>query len=130
MEATVTDQAPTPSGSYSQAVRSGPILTLAGQAGLDPATRTIVGPGIVEQTEQALRNLTSVLAAAGSGWSEVVSVRVYLSDIADRDAVNRVYEGFVGDPAPARTTISCGLPPGLLVEIDCWAVVGTVGSDA
>jgi 2-iminobutanoate/2-iminopropanoate deaminase len=122
-EAVSTGDAPTPRAAYSQAVRRGPLLVLSGQVGTDPRTGRLVGDDVGEQTRQALDNLGSVLQAAGSSWSDVVSVRVYLVDRADYAAMNAVYDAAMVEPYPARTTVYCGLNPGNKVEIDAVAVV-------
>ena len=130
-KATRTPSAPTPSALFSQAIRKGPVLSLAGQAGLDPETRAIVSPELGEQTKRALLNMTAVLEASGSSWQDVVSMRVFLAHDADMAAMNNAYTEFFegifdkenGPPPPTRTTIYCGLPAGLHVELDGWAVV-------
>jgi reactive intermediate/imine deaminase len=118
-----TDRAPRPVASYSQAVRSGTILQVAGQGPGDPATGEFVTGGIVEQTRQVLDNISVILAAAGASFDDVVMVRVYLSDLADFPAMNEVYTTYVREPFPARTTVQAGLPGGMRVEIDALAVL-------
>ena len=122
-EAIATAQAPAPRAAYSQAVRQGPFLFLSGQVGTDPRTGTVVSDDVADQTRQTLANLGAVLAAAGSSWSDVVSVRVYLVDPAHYREMNVVYDAAMTEPYPARTTIYCGLNPGKLVEIDVVAVL-------
>ncbi|GAB2589626.1 RidA family protein [Streptomyces capparidis] len=126
--AVTTDQAPTPPARFSQGVRKGGVLQVAGQVGFDPATGAPVGPGLAEQTAQALRNVRAVLEAGGATWDDVVMMRVYLTDTAHFAEMNRVYDEWfaaTGDgPYPARTTVYVGLPAGLLVEIDALAVLG------
>ena len=77
-----------------------------------------------EQTQQALQNVQAVLEEAGSGFDDVVMLRVYLTRKEDFAEMNAVYEKFVSEPYPARTTVFVGLAEGLLVEIDALAVVG------
>lgn len=119
-----TPDAPAPVASYSQAVRKGPILQVAGQGPGDPATGEFVPGGVAEQTRQTLRNVQAILAAAGATFDDVMMMRVYLTDAADFAAMNEVYTEFVASPYPARTTVFVGLAPGMLVEIDALAVVG------
>ncbi|GGO82971.1 RidA family protein [Wenjunlia tyrosinilytica] len=124
--AVATDKAPQPPARFSQGVRKGNILQVAGQVGFDPATGTPVGPGLAEQTLQTLRNVQTVLEEGGSSWADVVMMRVYLTDTAHFAELNKVYdEWFSGieGPLPARTTIYVGLPAGLLIEIDALAVL-------
>jgi 2-iminobutanoate/2-iminopropanoate deaminase len=119
-----TAKAPKPAAAYSQGVRKGGILQVAGQVPVDPATGEIVGETVGEQTRQALENVRAVLDEAGAGFGDVVMLRVYLTRREDFAPMNAVYEEFVSDPFPARTTVFVGLAEGLLVEIDALAVVG------
>ncbi|MCP2258469.1 reactive intermediate/imine deaminase [Streptoalloteichus tenebrarius] len=119
-----TADAPTPVARFTQGVRKGNILQVAGQVAFDPATGAIVGDTVAEQTRQALRNVNAVLAAADASMDDVVMLRVYLTDTAHFAEMNEAYGEFVAEPYPARTTVYVGLPEGLLVEIDALAVVG------
>jgi 2-iminobutanoate/2-iminopropanoate deaminase len=119
-----TAKAPPPAAAYSQGVRKGGTLQVAGQVPVDPATGLIVGETVGEQTQQALENVRAVLQEAGSGFEDVVMLRVYLTRREDFAAMNAVYEQYVREPYPARTTVFVGLAEGLLVEIDALAVVG------
>ncbi len=121
--AVFTAKAPRPVASYSQAVRAGNVLALAGQGGFDAGTGELVGPGIEEQTRQTLRNLQYVLEEAGASWADVVSVRVFVTDHAEFAGMNAVYGEFFAEPYPVRTTVFCRLAPGMRVEIDALAVV-------
>jgi 2-iminobutanoate/2-iminopropanoate deaminase len=119
-----TAKAPRPAAAYSQGVRKGGILQVAGQVPVEPSTGLIVGETVGEQTQQALQNVQAVLEEAGSGFDDVVMLRVYLTRKEDFAEMNAVYEKFVSEPYPARTTVFVGLAEGLLVEIDALAVVG------
>jgi 2-iminobutanoate/2-iminopropanoate deaminase len=119
-----TAKAPRPAAAYSQGVRKGGILQVAGQVPVEPSTGVIVGETVGEQTRQALQNVQAVLEEAGSGFDDVVMLRVYLTRKEDFAEMNAVYEKFVSEPYPARTTVFVGLAEGLLVEIDALAVVG------
>jgi 2-iminobutanoate/2-iminopropanoate deaminase len=121
--AITTPDAPSPVASYSQAVRKGPILQVAGQGGVDPSTGEFVGPGVTEQTRQVMTNIQTILRAGGADFDDVVMMRVYLTDTSHFAAMNEVYSEFVTSPFPARTTVYVGLPPGMLVEIDALAVI-------
>jgi 2-iminobutanoate/2-iminopropanoate deaminase len=118
-----TDHAPVPVAAYSQAVRVGNILQVAGQGPADPATGEFVTGGIGAQTGQALANVRAILEAAGASFDDVVMTRVYLADLADFAGMNEVYTTYVTVPYPARTTVAVGLPQGMLVEIDVLAVL-------
>lgn len=118
-----TAKAPNPVASYSQAIRKGNVLVLAGQGGFEATSGNLVGPGVEEQTRQTLRNLGHVLEEAGATWDDVVSVRVFLTDHAEFAGMNAVYGEFFSEPYPARTTVFCRLAPGMKVEIDAMAVL-------
>ena len=108
-------------GPYSQAIRSGDMVFCSGQLGIDPATGELV-EGVEAQAERALRNLQSVLDAAGLGFDDVVKTTIFLADIGDFSAVNAVYAGFMPDPPPARSTIQvAALPKAGRVEIEAIA---------
>ncbi len=119
-----TDGAPAAAGAYSQAMRAGDLVFTAGQLGTDPATGSLA-EGIGAQAEQALRNLSAILDAAGSGLDRLVKVTVYLADIGDWPALNEVYTRIVPQPFPARSAFAVrDLPLGALVEIEAVGVVG------
>jgi 2-iminobutanoate/2-iminopropanoate deaminase len=115
-----TDAAPAPfqGAPYSQAVRYGDLVFVAGQVALRPDHDQIVGDTIEEQTEQACENLKAILEAAGSSFEKVLNTTIYLTDFADFPKLNEVYGRYVGDNPPARATIQiAGLPMGARVEI-------------
>ncbi|TNC19829.1 RidA family protein [Amycolatopsis alkalitolerans] len=118
-----TENAPQPAAAYSQGSRKGNILQVAGQVPIDPETGKIVGTTVGEQARQVLANVGAVLEAAGSGFGDVVMVRVYLTDSAHFAEFNEVYNEVMKEPYAARTTVYVGLAPGLLVEIDALAVL-------
>lgn len=120
-----TDNAPAAIGPYSQAIVAGNFLYTAGQIPLDPNTGQIVQGDVTVQTERVMRNLTAVLEAAGTSWTNVVKTTVFLQDMADFPRVNEVYGRMIGDARPARSTVQVSaLPRGVLVEIDAVALVG------
>jgi 2-iminobutanoate/2-iminopropanoate deaminase len=120
-QAITTGGAPGAIGPYSQAIRSGDMLFCSGQLGLDPATGELAD-GVAEQADRAMRNLRSVLDAAGLGFDDVVKTTIFLADIADFATVNEVYGQFMPDPPPARSTVQvAALPKGGQVEIEAIA---------
>jgi len=124
-QAISTGGAPAALAAYSQAIRSGDMVFCAGQLGMDPATGELVA-GIEAQTERALKNLASVLDAAGMSFDDVVKTTCFLADINDFDAFNSVYIRFMPDPPPARSTFQVGaLPRGGRVEIEAIARRGS-----
>jgi 2-iminobutanoate/2-iminopropanoate deaminase len=123
-EIIATDNAPAAVGPYSQAVRVGHLVYTAGQIGLVPGTGKLVEGDVVAQAHQVLKNLTAVLAAAGSSPRHVVKTTVFLQNMADYAAVNKVYAEYLGDNPPARSAVAvAGLPLGALVEIEAVALV-------
>jgi reactive intermediate/imine deaminase len=109
-----------PGPPYSPVVLAGDLVFTAGQVASDPSG-TIVDGGICEQTEQVMRNLRACLAAAGCTMADIVKTTVFLADLADFDAFNRVYAGYLSAPYPARSTVQVGLAAGLLVEVEAIA---------
>jgi 2-iminobutanoate/2-iminopropanoate deaminase len=118
-----SDLGPQPRGHYSQAVTANGFVFVAGQLPLIVGSDVAVPEGIEAQTRQVLRNVGHVLEAAGSGLGKLVSVTVYVTDIADWPVVNRIYAEILGDHRPARTVaVSPQLHFGCLVEIQAIAI--------
>ena len=118
-----TDKAPAAIGPYSQAVSANGLLYTSGQIPLDPATGEMAAGGIAEQTDQVMRNLAAVLAAAGSGFSSVVKTTCFLTDMADFSAFNEVYARYFTEN-PARSCVAAAaLPRGARVEVEAVAVM-------
>lgn len=107
---------------YSQAIVSDGLVFVSGQLGVDLRTGQPM-EGVVEQTRSVLRQIQSILAAAGCDMSDVVKTHCYLTN-RQRDYVefNQVYREFFGDNKPARVTVEVSnLAPGFIVEIDAIA---------
>jgi len=120
-----TDAAPKAIGPYSQAIMTDGLVFTAGQVALDPKSGELVGTSTAQQTEQVLKNLQAVLAAAGTSLDNVVKTTVYLADMADFATMNEVYTRYFGTHKPARSTVqAAGLPKAARVEIDVIAVKG------
>jgi len=119
MEAVSTNKAPPAAGPYSMAIKSGGFVFTAGQIGLD--TKGTMAQGIAGQTEQAIRNIEAVLAAAGTSITKVVKTTVFLANMDDFAAMNEIYAKHFTSK-PARSTVQVAkLPKGALVEIDAVA---------
>jgi 2-iminobutanoate/2-iminopropanoate deaminase len=116
--------APKPVGPYSSAVTVGNLVYVSGQSGRDPQTDA-VSEDVEVQAEVCLRNIATILEAAGSSLSKVVRCGVFLVDMKDFKKMNGVYARMFGDHRPARTTVAVSeLPgPGLKVEIDAVATL-------
>ena len=118
-----TTNAPAAVGPYSQAVQAGNTLYCSGQIGLDPATGTMSGDDIRTQTEQVMKNIAAVLAAAGTGFENVVKTTCFLADINDFAVFNEIYaKYFTGKPARSCVA-AAALPKGALVEVEVIAVL-------
>ena len=113
-----TDAAPKAIGTYSQAVRCGNTVYLAGQIGLDPATMDLVA-GIGPQIHRVFENLRAVARAAGGDLGDVVKLNVYLVDLTNFARFNEIMATFFAEPYPARAAVGvASLPRGALVEVD------------
>jgi 2-iminobutanoate/2-iminopropanoate deaminase len=121
-----TGTAPAAIGPYSQAVIAGGFVFVSGQIPIDPATGEFVPGGVAEQTEQVMRNLTSILSAAGSSIKDVVKTTVFLADMGDFAAMNGVYGRYFPEDPPARATVQAArLPRDARVEIEVVALAYT-----
>ena len=122
-QAIQTPAAPAALGPYSQAIVAGGLVFCSGTAGIDPVTGA-APDGIEAQTEQALRNLSAVLEAAGSSLEHLVKTTIFYSDVEDFARLNEVYARHMPDPPPARSApANVRLPRGLLVSIEAIAVL-------
>jgi 2-iminobutanoate/2-iminopropanoate deaminase len=110
---------------FSEAVRVGDTLYLAGQIGNLPGTRTLAAGGLAAEARQAMENIKAVLERHGTSLDHVVKVTVFLGDLKDWPAFNEVYvQYFKGDRLPARSALGAnGLALGAKVEVECIAVV-------
>lgn len=123
-----TPAAPKAVGPYSQGIQAGvsgagQLVFTACQVAIDPATGKLTGGDVAAQTEQVLRNVAAILAAAGLTMADVVRTTVFLTAMSDFPAMNEVYARQFPAPPPARTTVAVsGLPLGGLVGIDTIAV--------
>ena len=122
MEMIATDTAPAALGPYSQAIRANGMIYCSGQIPINPASGTVEAKTIEEQTTQSITNLKNVLEKAGSSLSKVVKTTVFIKDMNDFAALNKVYADLFGDTRPARSCVEVArLPKDVLVEIECIA---------
>jgi reactive intermediate/imine deaminase len=113
-----TDAAPKAIGTYSQAVRCGATVYLAGQIGLDPRTMELAA-GAGPQVRRVFENLKAVARAAGGDLKDVVKLTVYLTDLGNFALVNEIMATYFSPPYPARAAVGvASLPRGALVEMD------------
>jgi reactive intermediate/imine deaminase len=114
-----SDDAPAAIGTYSQAILSGDFAFLSGQIPLDPATMSIVGGDFEARARQVFDNLRAVARAAGGDLDRIVKLTIYLTDLGDFAAVNRVMEDYFAPPYPARAAVGvAALPKGADVEAE------------
>jgi 2-iminobutanoate/2-iminopropanoate deaminase len=117
--AVTTGRIARPAGPFSPAVECDGSLYLSGQVAQDPITGTLIDGDVAAQTEQILRNATAILQAGGKDLDDVVKVGVFLTDMADFQAMNAIYARHFDAPYPARTTVGVSaLPLGARVEMD------------
>ena len=118
-----TENAPAAIGAYSQAISANGFVYTSGQIPIDPASGSITAETIEAQTEQAIKNLSAVLDAAGSGLGYVVKTTCFITDMDSFSAFNEVYaKYFTGKPARSCVEVS-KLPKGALVEIEAVALL-------
>ena len=119
-------KAPRPRGPYSPAIVSGGFVFVAGQAAINPKTNEMELGSIQSETRLTLENIKAILEAAGSSMKDVVRCGVFLSDMKNFAAMNKVYAEYFPKDPPARTTVGVSMPK-IKVEIDCIARVRKSG---
>jgi 2-iminobutanoate/2-iminopropanoate deaminase len=120
-EVIYTEKAPEP-GPYSQAIKYGNLIFVAGQTSEDPITNEVIHDSVAAQTERILNNIKTILETAGSGMDKILRCDVYLSSIAHKEEMNEAYRKFFPAEPPARNTVAVtGLDDNLDVEIEVIA---------
>ncbi|MBN1873551.1 MAG: hypothetical protein JXA33_04915 [Anaerolineae bacterium] len=120
----VSEKGAPPKGPYSPAiVADGPMVYVSGQGPVDPETGELRLGSFQEQAELVFQNISVLLEAAGTSWANVVRVGVFLADLGNFAEMNEIYRTYLQEPYPARTTVEVGLPPKMLIEVDCIARV-------
>jgi 2-iminobutanoate/2-iminopropanoate deaminase len=113
-----------PVGPYSQGIRTGNLVFVAGEKGIDPSTGKLVPGGIDAETRQAFRNIRAILAEAGATLDDAVACTVHMIDLSEFQEMNRVYAEHFHEIPPGRTTVQVvALPEGARIEITLTAVV-------
>jgi 2-iminobutanoate/2-iminopropanoate deaminase len=122
IEKIIPQDGATPRGHYTPGMRAGDFIYVSGQGPIDPVTDVLVVTDVAEQTRITLGNIERILQAGGASRTDIVKVSVFLRDISDFQAMNKVYGEFFGEHKPARTTIESKFHKDeMLVEIDCVA---------
>jgi len=117
-----TSEAPPPVGPYSQGIKSGNFLFVAGQGPFDPRTHQIVSNDVELQTRQTLENIKAIVEASGFTLRDVAVVNVFLKKPDDFEKMNNVYKSFFSESPPTRTTIATEfVVPGMLIEVNAIA---------
>ena len=118
-----TDKAPAPIGPYSQAIQFGNMLYTSGQIAINPATGDLEIEDIKAETSLVMENLRAVLQAAGMNFEHVIKASIFVSDMHNFAAINKVYATYFNEAtAPARETVEiANLPKFVNVEISMIA---------
>ena len=117
------ENAPKALGPYSPAVKLGDFVYLSGQIPLNPKTNAIEGTTIEEQTHQVMQNIEAVLGEMGLGFRHIVKTTIFMQDLSDFDALNKVYGSYLQKPYPARSCVQVArLPKDVKVEIECIVI--------
>ena len=120
-----SDQAPKAIGPYSQAMRVGDLVFMAGQIPLDPVTMQMVEGDFEKEARRVFENIKAVIAASGGSFAQVVMVRIFLTDFANFAQVNEIMQQYFAEPYPPRTTVAvAALPKNARVEVECTLHLG------
>jgi 2-iminobutanoate/2-iminopropanoate deaminase len=115
----ISSKAPAAIGPYSHGFKFDSLVFTSGQLGLDPKTGKFAGASVEEQTKQAFENLIAVLEEGGSKLANVIKITVFLKNMDDFAAVNKIYGSYFTSNYPARTCIAVAkLPMDALIEIE------------
>jgi reactive intermediate/imine deaminase len=121
-----TAQAPAAIGPYSQAVKTGLVVFLSGQLGLDPKTKELVSQDFEAQVRQSFKNLAAVAKASGGSLADAVKLTLFLTDLSKFATVNEIMAEVMPQPYPARSTIGvASLPKGAQFEVEAVLVLKT-----
>ena len=120
-----TKKAPLPIGAYNQGIVTNGFVFTAGQVAIDPATGNLIEGSFKDRVRQVMKNLNSILEEAGTNFSRVTKFTVFLTDMSNYAAVNKVFSEFIKESnAPARSLVAVSaLPAGTDIEIECIATV-------
>ena len=116
-----TDKAPAAIGPYSQAIEVNNMVFTSGVIPVDPATGNIP-EGSQAQAEQAFKNLSNLLEAAGTSTANVIKTTVFIKEMNDFGAINEVYAKYFPEPYPSRSCVEVArLPKDVMLEVEAIA---------
>ena len=123
-EILLSKNAPQPKGPYSQAIKAGNLIFVSGQGAWDPQTGNLMAHGdITAQTEIIIKNIKSILEAAGCTFDDVVKTNVFIKDLKEFSKYNEVYKKHFKENYPARTTVKItDFEEGMQIEMDVIAL--------
>jgi 2-iminobutanoate/2-iminopropanoate deaminase len=117
-----TQNAPQPLGPYSQGIKAGNMLFIAGQGSIDPKTGKMLGEDIETQTRQTMQNIKAIVEASAFSMSDIVKVTIYLKNASDFQRMNDIYKTLFSQNPPTTTTVQAGfVNSNMLIEIDAIA---------
>lgn len=118
-----TSNAPAAIGPYSQALKVNGMLFTSGQIALSPKSGELITEDICAETRQVMQNLAAILTEASMTFEDVVKTSIFLKDMDDFEAVNKVYASYFTNNLPARETIQVAkLPKDVNIEISMIAI--------
>ena len=116
--------APPAMGPYSHAVAAGNLLFVSGQGPLDPAGSGVIKGTFEEEARLTLSNVRAVLEDSGSSLQDVVKITIFITDMDNFKAFNKIYKEFFSEDCPARSCVQvAGLPADFQVEIEAIALI-------
>jgi 2-iminobutanoate/2-iminopropanoate deaminase len=119
-----TPKVPRSSAIFPQAVIADKFIFLSGTTGVDPSTGKLISDSFEEQATQAFLNIKTILEEAGSSLEKIVKTTIFMVSGNDFSVINKVYESFFPDNAPARSVPQVMLfPGGILISIECVALL-------
>ena len=123
LEVVQAKESAAPIGPYSQGIKAGGFIFVAGEKGMDPKTGKIVSGGIAAETRQTLENVKGILEEGGSSLDKAVATFVFMTDLAGFQEMNAVYAAYFPNHPPGRTTVEVkALPAGAHIEITVFAL--------
>ena len=117
-----TDKAPKAAGPYSQAVKVGNLLFISGQIPVEAQSGNLVREGVELQTQQVIENIGAILHSVGLSYENVVKTTLYIRNMQDFDAINKIYAEYFQEGPPARACVEVTrLPRDVDIEIEAVA---------